>query len=209
MWNTQAPATSTLEWGITDTYGTASTTDATSTAHTYTIPTTTCTTYYYQISVADVAHNVQRTSGSFESTGCPEEAGGDSGSSSGSSSHRHSSSPDTLPNIPSATSSLSGPSSPDSISGPTGSTTCPYFIENLRQGSQGEEVSKVQEFLKAQGLFTHPAITQYFGPITESAVKAFQATYADDILRPLALSAPTGWWYEFTRRKADSLLGCQ
>lgn len=37
------------------------------------------------------------------------------------------------------------------------------------------EVSKVQEFLRDQGDFTYPDITGYFGPITEAAVKQFQA----------------------------------
>lgn len=187
--------------------------DATEEAFTCTIPTTAEGSHAVYFRAVDV-NSVYTPQSAYDSAtlivaGTEEDESDDSGSSGGSSSHRHQAV--TSPNpVSSSTVPALATSSPAMSEGFSSSaTTCPYFIENLRQGSQGEEVSKVQEFLKAQGLFTYPAITQYFGPITESAVKAFQATYADDILRPLGLSAPTGWWYEFTRRKADSLLGCQ
>jgi peptidoglycan hydrolase-like protein with peptidoglycan-binding domain len=54
-------------------------------------------------------------------------------------------------------------------------TPSPWIItQNLSVGSQNEEVSKLQEFLKNQGFFTYPQITGYFGPITKAAVIEFQ-----------------------------------
>lgn len=48
------------------------------------------------------------------------------------------------------------------------------FNANLSQGMQSEEVRQLQERLRAEGFFTHPTSTGYFGPITLAAVKAYQ-----------------------------------
>jgi peptidoglycan hydrolase-like protein with peptidoglycan-binding domain len=47
--------------------------------------------------------------------------------------------------------------------------TRPLFV-----GTHGSDVSALQQFLKDKGYFTYPAITGYFGPVTEKAVKTFQ-----------------------------------
>lgn len=44
----------------------------------------------------------------------------------------------------------------------------------LRRGSVGARVSELQELLKKNGFWTHPSITQNFGPVTETAVRNFQ-----------------------------------
>lgn len=44
----------------------------------------------------------------------------------------------------------------------------------LTIGSRGDDVSCLQRYLKQTGDFTHPEITGYFGPVTESAVKKYQ-----------------------------------
>ena len=85
---------------------------------------------------------------------------------------------------------------------------CPVFSKYLKRGDRGEEVKKVQKFLKERGYFSYPQITGYFGSITEEAVKAFQEAYADEILRPWNLKQPTGWWYKTTIKKANELAGC-
>jgi len=46
---------------------------------------------------------------------------------------------------------------------------------NLSQNVQNDEVKQLQEKLRAAGFFTFHTSTGYFGPITLSAVKAFQA----------------------------------
>lgn len=48
------------------------------------------------------------------------------------------------------------------------------FNSDLRMGMQSEEVRQLQERLRAEGFFTHPTSTGYFGPITLAAVKAYQ-----------------------------------
>ncbi len=55
------------------------------------------------------------------------------------------------------------------------STTPTVVITHtLSLGSQGVEVSALQQILKNKGYFTYPTITGYFGEITKVAVMAFQ-----------------------------------
>lgn len=46
----------------------------------------------------------------------------------------------------------------------------------LAVGSQGNDVQQVQEFLKEKGFFDYSTATGYFGPITQEAIQAFQAS---------------------------------
>jgi len=55
------------------------------------------------------------------------------------------------------------------------------FTRLLSVGSTGEDVSNLQTKLKGEGLFDHE-VTGYFGPITQKAVKAYQAKYGIDQL---------------------------
>ncbi len=45
----------------------------------------------------------------------------------------------------------------------------------IEQGSSGQSVQTVQQFLKAEGSFTYPTATGYYGSATTNAVKVFQA----------------------------------
>src|SRR6185437_9908799 len=47
----------------------------------------------------------------------------------------------------------------------------------LAFGSTGSDVSALQQFLKDQGYFTYPTITDYYGPYTWRAVAAFQTAH--------------------------------
>ncbi len=85
---------------------------------------------------------------------------------------------------------------------------CPIFTQNFHIGQSGPEVKRIQLFLKGQGLFAHSSITEYYGPVTESAVKAFQVKYKTRILTPGGYSNPTGNWYAMTRFVANELSGC-
>ena len=49
----------------------------------------------------------------------------------------------------------------------------PFLEKTLQKGDNGEEVKKLQEFLKAQG-FTRNTPDGDFGPGTKKAVEAFQ-----------------------------------
>jgi peptidoglycan hydrolase-like protein with peptidoglycan-binding domain len=59
------------------------------------------------------------------------------------------------------------------------SSICVVLTQNLYAGLDdavtGGQVSKLQKHLKAQGDYTYPLITGYYGPATQAAVQKFQA----------------------------------
>jgi peptidoglycan hydrolase-like protein with peptidoglycan-binding domain len=60
---------------------------------------------------------------------------------------------------------------------PTTPPPPPYPItRTLLRGMQGEDVRAVQQFLISQGLLAADSVTGFFGPLTEGAVKAWQAS---------------------------------
>lgn len=84
-----------------------------------------------------------------------------------------------------------------------------YMNQHLRRGSSKnnpDQVAKLQEILNKRVNAGLPT-TGYFGPLTENAAKAFQANYAEEILAPWGLSAPTGLVYLTTLRQIN-LLEC-
>ncbi len=91
----------------------------------------------------------------------------------------------------------------DGSNGPTpevlGASCGLTMNQHLRIGSSKNLVDQVkilQGLLnKYLGLTPPLPITGHFGPLTEAAVKAFQAKYADDILSPWGISSPTGLVY--------------
>jgi hypothetical protein len=76
------------------------------------------------------------------------------------------------------TTSANNPTTTPSSSAPING--CQYVnqvSQTLAQGSNGSQVSALQEFLREQGYFTHPSITGYFGPATELALQRWQTQY--------------------------------
>ncbi|MFA6297462.1 MAG: peptidoglycan-binding domain-containing protein, partial [Candidatus Paceibacterota bacterium] len=51
------------------------------------------------------------------------------------------------------------------------------FTSHLRRGASSDSVKQLQERLRAEGFFTYPTSTGYFGPITFAAVKAYQVKH--------------------------------
>ncbi len=47
----------------------------------------------------------------------------------------------------------------------------------LRQGDTSDAVRELQERLRAEGFFTYPVSTGFFGPITFAAVQAYQSAH--------------------------------
>ena len=86
---------------------------------------------------------------------------------------------------------------------------CPFFTRYFKLGDRDEEIKKIQIFLRKEGVFDYGEATGYYGPVTDRAIRAFQAKYANEILKPWGLSSPTGWWYKSTRAKANELAGCK
>ena len=85
------------------------------------------------------------------------------------------------------------------------STAC--FTSNLKEGSKGSEVTKMQDFLKKQGYYPG-AVNGSFDKATTTAVKAFQGAYVKEILTPIDETKPTGLWLESSHKQANKLSGC-
>lgn len=77
--------------------------------------------------------------------------------------------------------------------------------QGLGVGARGQDVIDLQSFLKAQGFYTYPEITGYYGPGTAQAVTLFQEKYAVEILYPANLSRGTGYAGASTIAKVNSL----
>lgn len=95
---------------------------------------------------------------------------------------------------------------------------CPFHWEtNLRLGSLGDDVLKLQQFLNADsstavassGDGSKGMETTRFGNLTKKAVIAFQEKYKDEILTPNGLSQGTGLVGPATRAKLNTLCANQ
>jgi hypothetical protein len=73
------------------------------------------------------------------------------------------------------------------------------FLTYMKKGAKGGEVSKLQKYLGVMQ-------TGFFGPLTNTAVKAFQLKYADSVLAPWGLKLPTGYFYKTTQRQMNLLM---
>ncbi len=99
-------------------------------------------------------------------------------------------------------------------SGVTGMPTGFTFTSNLSMGATGMEVMRLQQFLNADAQTRVAATgagspgneTQNFGSLTRGAVMNFQAKYAAEVLAPLNLVSPTGFWGASSRAKANALI---
>ncbi|MBI4087258.1 MAG: peptidoglycan-binding protein, partial [Candidatus Liptonbacteria bacterium] len=80
------------------------------------------------------------------------------------------------------------------------------FTVSLSQGSEGQEVTALQSFLKSQGADIYPEglITGYFGALTKEAVGRFQLKYG---ILTSENDAGYGYVGPRTREKINSLLG--
>lgn len=102
------------------------------------------------------------------------------------------------------------------ISGQSGvAGTCSVtFTRSLGQGSTGADVMALQKFLNgaadtqvaAAGSAGAPGMeTSYYGPATAAAVSKFQVKYSADILVPVGLTSPTGYFGPSSMAKANAL----
>ncbi|HEX5774991.1 MAG TPA: heparin lyase I family protein [Candidatus Paceibacterota bacterium] len=92
-------------------------------------------------------------------------------------------------------------------------TAATVLTRDLVEGDTGDEVRWLQSLLNTHGFAVSQTAaagslgneTTYFGRATLDAVKRFQATFAEEILVPLGLTAPTGRVDSATRAKLNSL----
>lgn len=80
------------------------------------------------------------------------------------------------------------------------------FTHPLSVGAKGEEVRQMQLLLISEGLLPTDCATGNFGGLTLAGVRLFQNKYADDILSPQGLSAPTRSWGPGCIKKANELV---
>jgi hypothetical protein len=95
-----------------------------------------------------------------------------------------------------------------------GTMTCDSFLMDHGQGSEGAEVMRLQQFLNmdpdtrvamAGSVGSAGMETMFYGPATAAAVSKFQVKYRAEILSPLGLVNPTGYWGAGSRAKANAL----
>jgi hypothetical protein len=90
---------------------------------------------------------------------------------------------------------------------------CPYFIDFLRRGDRDfvagkRDVAKLQGFLNERN-FDSGQNDGVFGPVTEDAVKTWQASVADQVLNVWHnFMSPTGYFYKASRHVANKQVGC-
>ena len=97
-----------------------------------------------------------------------------------------------------------------SVSDPLSSSVserCPVFTEYYQLGQSSSEVKEIQIFLNQQVGVGLPG-TSLYGPLTVAAVKKFQVQESQSILSPWGMTAPSGWWYQSTSKRANELSGC-
>lgn len=85
--------------------------------------------------------------------------------------------------------------------------TLQIFTLDLKFGSQNQQVAVLQQLLNKLGPEIYPEglVSSYFGPLTQAAVKRFQAKYASEILTPAGVDAPTGFVGTYTRAKLNKV----
>lgn len=84
------------------------------------------------------------------------------------------------------------------------------FTKTLSSGSQGSEVTKLQECLAngnwvGEDIYPDGEITGYYGSATVEAINRFQEKYAEEILSPSGLTEGTGTVKASTRAKLNEL----
>ncbi len=109
------------------------------------------------------------------------------------------------------------PVSSDGISTATGkemsidpsllSGSCSYVNAYLKKGADNDpkEVKNLQAFLRGVEKDTTVEVNGVFDDATYNAVLKFQSKYADDVLTPWGVDAPTGYVYITTKRKINEI----
>ncbi len=82
---------------------------------------------------------------------------------------------------------------------------CEYITAYMKLGGNNSvaEVTKLQSFLSSQGIAV--AATGIFDVETETAVKAFQAKYLDEVMLPWGVTTPSGQVYFTTKKKINEV----
>ena len=85
--------------------------------------------------------------------------------------------------------------------------TLQIFTLDLKVGSKNQQVVLLQQLLSDESpdIYPEKMISGYFGPLTQAAVKRFQAKYVSEVLTPAGVNAPTGFVGSYTRNKLNKV----
>lgn len=85
------------------------------------------------------------------------------------------------------------------------------FTRDLKLGDKGPDVKKLQQYLNQRGFIVAESgngspgqESELFGPGTKDALKRFQESYADILLKPYGLTEGTGFFGSVTRSFINS-----
>lgn len=85
------------------------------------------------------------------------------------------------------------------------------FTRDLKVGDKGPDVKKLQQYLNQRGFIVAESgngspgqETELFGPGTKDALKRFQESYAEILLKPYGLTEGTGYLGSVTRNFINS-----
>ena len=87
---------------------------------------------------------------------------------------------------------------------------CYNFNRNLKIEMVGNDIANLHIALEKEGFVISETEKKQkrFGETTASAISGFQVKYKEEILNPLGLNYPTGYVGVSTRKKLNSLYGC-
>ncbi|MEX0917893.1 MAG: hypothetical protein WDZ93_01950 [Candidatus Paceibacterota bacterium] len=100
------------------------------------------------------------------------------------------------------------------LGGSSSSMSCGFtFTDPMGQGATGAQALNLQKFLNsdpdtqvaASGVGSAGMESTYYGPLTAAAVSKFQVKYRAEILTPLGLANPTGYFGSSSITKANAL----
>lgn len=90
------------------------------------------------------------------------------------------------------------------------SVTCPAFTEHnsLTENSVSAEVGKTKTLLSELGFYSG-TINTTFDSSLDAALKNFQETFSETMLKPWGLVNSTGYKYKTTNKFLNMLVGCE
>ncbi|MDQ5912113.1 MAG: Delta-60 repeat protein/Por secretion system C-terminal sorting [Patescibacteria group bacterium] len=203
-WTTNETATSTLQYGLSTSYGSTTAIDTASTSNSISLSNLTPNTlYYFRIIATDSLQN-STTTGDYTFT-TTAASGGSGGSESSSNSSlivtagRTAGGGGYVPFFISKSPALTE-KNPDNL--------CTAYIKSnikYRQLNSSEDVTRLQNFLNTYEEGRLP-LTGIYDLATKNAVDIFQAKYAKHILFPWGITKPTGAVLQTTRAKINAMV---
>jgi hypothetical protein len=85
---------------------------------------------------------------------------------------------------------------------------CINFTTDRKNGDKGDDILSIKSFLTLFLGVSLDTKSNIFDGATDAAVRQYQSTYKETILKPLGLKNATGFWGKSTRSSATGIIGC-